>query len=83
LRPEVLNEKVLSAIAEFMVEEDRAIDFIAEMKAFLNRELDSVATMSVISRADSKGNSRLMKRLQETGHDYYPNGKVNIGLALF
>ncbi len=82
LRPEVLGEKVLSAIAEFIIDEDKAIDFITEMKAFLNRELDSVATMSVISRADSNGDCRFMGRLKEAGHDIYPNGKVNIGMAL-
>ncbi len=82
LRPEILNEKVLSAIAEFIVDEDRALDFIADMKAFLNRELDSVATMSVISRADSQGDCRFIERLRTAGHDLYPNGKVNLGLAI-
>lgn len=82
LRPEILNEKVLSAIAEFIIDKDRALDFIADMKAFLNRELDSVATMSVISRADSQGDCRFMEHLKTAGHDLYPNGKVNIGLAL-
>jgi hypothetical protein len=82
LRPEILGEKVLSAIAEFIIDEDRAIAFIDEMKAFLDKELDSVATMSVISRADSSGDCRFMDRLKAAGHEYYPNGKVNIGLAL-
>jgi len=48
----------------------------------MNRELDSVATMSVISRADSNGDCLFMERLKNAGHDIYPNGKVNIGLAL-
>ena len=82
LRPEVLGEKVLSAIAEFVIDEDRAVDFITEIKAFMNRELDSVATMSVISRADSNGDCRFLEHLKNAGHDFYPNGKVNIGLAL-
>lgn len=82
LRPEVLGEKVLSAIAEFVIDEDRAIDFISEMKTFLNREMDSVATMSVITRADSKGDCRFLDRLKIAGHNVYPNGKVNIGMAL-
>ncbi|MEW6184646.1 MAG: 4Fe-4S binding protein [Thermodesulfobacteriota bacterium] len=82
LRPEVLGEKVLSAIAEFIIDEGRAVEFITEMKDFLNRELESVATMSVISRADADGNCLFRDRLQEAGHSFYPNGKVNIGLAL-
>ncbi len=82
LRPEILGEKVLSAIAEFIIDEEGAIDFINGMKAFLNKELDSVATMSVISRADSKGNCSFLEGLRTAGHDVYPNGKVNIGMAL-
>ena len=82
LRPEVLNEKVLSAIAEFIIEEDRAIEFITEIKDFLSRELDSVATVSVISKADANGDCPFRETLRSAGHEVYPNGKVNIGLAL-
>lgn len=82
LRPEVLNEKVLSAIAEFLVPESEALEFIDEMKAFLNAELDCVATMSVIARADENGDSEFMRRLKDSGVAIYPNGKVNIGMAL-
>jgi hypothetical protein len=82
LKPEILNEKVLSAIAEFLVPEDKALDFIDEMKDFMNSELDCVATMSVISRADEDGESDFLQRLKENGVDIYPNGKVNIGMAL-
>lgn len=82
LKPELLNEKVLSAIAEFIIDEDGAVEFITEMKDFLNEELDSVATMSVISRADDTGDAHFIQRLKEAGHEPYPNGKVNVGLAL-
>jgi NAD-dependent dihydropyrimidine dehydrogenase PreA subunit len=82
LRPEVLNEKVLSAIVEFLVPEERALEVIDEMKHFLNDEVDCVVTMSVISRADEKGNPRFLRRLKERGIATYPNGKVNIGMAL-
>jgi NAD-dependent dihydropyrimidine dehydrogenase PreA subunit len=82
LRPEVLKERVLSAIAEFLVPEDEALDFIEEIKEFLNSELDCVATMSVISRADENGDSEFIQKLKDRGIDIYPNGKVNIGMAL-
>jgi hypothetical protein len=58
------------------------VEFISEMKDFLNEELDSVATMSVISRADDTGDAHFIQRLKDAGHEPYPNGKVNIGLAL-
>ncbi|GAB4341705.1 MAG: 4Fe-4S binding protein [Candidatus Abyssubacteria bacterium] len=82
LRPEVLNEKVLSAIVEFLVPEERALDVFDEMKQFLNTEVDCIVTMSVIARADSDGNPRFLERLKERGILTYPNGKVNIGMAL-
>jgi hypothetical protein len=82
LRPEILKEKVLSAIVEFRVSEDEALDTIAEMKHFLTTQLESVATMSIISRADQDGNSAFLQRLKDQGESPYPNGKVNIGMAL-
>ncbi len=82
LRPEILGEKVLSAIVEFVADETKALDFIDELERFLNAELDTVATMSVIARADEDGNSDFLQRLKKNGQEPYPNGKVNIGMAL-
>jgi NAD-dependent dihydropyrimidine dehydrogenase PreA subunit len=82
LRPEVLGERVLSAIAEFLVPEEKSLDVIEEMKSFLNSELDCLVTMSVISRAGRDGSSGFLQKLKESGVDTYPNGKVNIGMAL-
>lgn len=81
LKPEILGEKVISAIVEFMVSEEKAVEFIKEMSRFLNAELNAVATMSVISRADEKGVSGLIDTLKRNNIRYYSNGKVNIGMA--
>lgn len=82
LRPEVLDEKVLSAIVEFLVPENEALEFLDQLKDFLNSELNCVVTMSVISRADENGISAFHQRLKDRGEEVYPNGKVNIGMAL-
>jgi hypothetical protein len=82
LKPEILEEKVLSAIAEFAIEEGKAMPLIEELRSFLNRELETVATMSVIARADEEGRSDFREKLEKKGIRTYPNGKVNIGLAL-
>ena len=81
LQPEVRKEKVLSAIAEFIVPFDRALDAIEELAEFLNNNLETVATMSVITRADYVGSTSFRKELRRRGFKTYPNGKVNIGLA--
>jgi len=82
LKQEVLGEKVISAIVEFIIPEETAVDFIHEMSRFLDTEIDSVATMSIISRADPDGVSGLFTKLKSNGLNVYPNGKVNIGMAI-
>ena len=82
LKTEILGEKVLSAIVECLVSEEDAVRFIDEMTSFLSAELDCVVTMSVISRADEEGNSAFLRKLKDIGKNPYPNGKVNIGMAL-
>lgn len=85
LKEEVLNEKVLSAIAEFVVPREKALDVLEKLMAFINEELPSVATISAISKNDDDGGHSFLRKLQEHGklHGYvpYPNGKVNIGIA--
>jgi len=81
LRPEIRGEKVLSAIVEFVTDESNALNFINELESFLNLELDTVATMSVITRADRSGNADFLHKLKDHGKQPYPNGKVNIGMA--
>jgi NAD-dependent dihydropyrimidine dehydrogenase PreA subunit len=82
LRPEILGEKVLSAIVELTVPENRALEFLDEIREFLNTEIETVATVSVIDRANENGESQFLSMLKNHGEEPYPNGKVNIGLAL-
>ena len=86
LKKEVLQEKVLSAIAEFTVSAQNALAALGDMIQFLNAGIDTVATVSIISRNQDDGNHTLYEQLIEHGHQYgyapYPNGKVNIGMAL-
>ncbi|MBN1818645.1 MAG: 4Fe-4S binding protein [Sedimentisphaerales bacterium] len=85
LKEEVLNEKVLSAIAEFIVPREKVLDVLEKLTAFINAELESVATISVIARNDDDGGHSILHTLEAHGklHGYapYPNGKVNIGIA--
>jgi NAD-dependent dihydropyrimidine dehydrogenase PreA subunit len=85
LREEVLDEKVLSAIAEFIVPRNRALDVLEKLLQFITAELASVATVSVIARNDEDGGHSFLHALEAHGklHGYapYPNGKVNIGIA--
>ncbi len=82
LLSEILGEKVLSAIVEFKVPKERGLEIIAELAAFMNAELETVASMSVIVRADQDGKNEFIDCLKAGGYEPYPNGKVNIGMAL-
>ncbi len=82
LLPEILGEKVLSAIVEFKVPTEQGFEVIDKLTDFMNAELETVASMSVIVRADQEGNTELIGRLKARGYKPYPNGKVNIGMAL-
>jgi len=79
LEPEVLDEKVISALLEFVLPEDAAGELL-EMARELSGEVDTVFNVCVALRADADGSSPLT-RLFGPGVFSLPGGKVNIGLA--
>ncbi len=81
LRPEVLNEKVLSAIAEFTVKRSELLSFISELIPFFNNQIETVVTVSLIARCDKNGRVSVFEELERNRIAFYPNGKVNLGLA--
>lgn len=78
--PEILGEKVLSAIVEFKVPFNRVED-ILELLHQVSARLDTVASVSLIGRSDPNGRVPLEQLLVQKGVRFYPNGKVNIGLG--
>ncbi len=78
--PEILGEKVLSAIVEFKVALDR-VEEILDVLRRLSGGLDTVASVSLIGRSDPDGSIPLDLLLTQKGVPFYPNGKVNIGLG--
>ncbi|MBU2546784.1 MAG: 4Fe-4S binding protein [Proteobacteria bacterium] len=85
LKPEVLSERVLSAIAEFTTPGERALDTLAALLDFIEAELETVATVSLIVRNQPDGTMPVFHDLAELGKrrgfSPYPNGKINLGLA--
>ena len=78
--PEILGEKVLSAIVEFKVPFNRVED-ILELLHQVSARLDTVASVSLIGRSDPNGRVPLEQLLVQKRVRFYPNGKVNIGLG--
>lgn len=79
LKPEVLNEKVISALVEFVLPQS-AVAELRTILAELAPEVDTVFNVSIALRADAGGDSPLDKLF---GPEVFrlPNGKVNLGLA--
>ena len=80
INPEVLNEKVLSAIVEFMIPADR----LPEVLAVLDRvaqEIDTVFSGDIITRIGEDGSVSYVKEIGDRGRFLSINGKSNVGLG--
>jgi hypothetical protein len=79
LKPEVLDEKIISCVIEFVLP-DTAADELLTMVRTLSEEVESVFSLSVALRADEQGQSPF-EELFGTDVFCLPNAKVNIGMA--
>jgi ferredoxin len=79
LKSDILNEKVISCVIEFLLPNTSAGELMA-MLAELTGEVESVFSISVALRADEQGKHHFEDIF---GDDVYrlPNAKVNIGAA--
>jgi len=78
--PEILAEKVLSAIVEFKVTFERTEEILGWLRQ-VTEKLDTVASVSLIGRSEPQGLIPLEELLVQKRITFYPNGKVNIGLG--
>lgn len=78
LPPEILEEKVISAIIEFSVPEER----IAETMKIVDSVVPTVNTVVSIDLAARYSDGWPTERyLKEAGRYYRPNAKINVGLG--
>ena len=79
LRPEVLNEKIISCVLEFVIPDTAAAELM-ELVHQLSAEVDTVFSLSVALRTDERGRSNFRELF---GPDVFclPNAKLNIGMA--
>jgi NAD-dependent dihydropyrimidine dehydrogenase PreA subunit len=78
--PEILRERVLSAIVEFKIPFARLGEILELFKRLLP-DLDTVASVSLIGCSEKDGRVPLEEFLVNEKIHFYPNGKVNIGLG--
>lgn len=79
INPEVLDEKVLSAILEFRAPLEQ-VDRILATLGDVAREIDTVLSVGVASRCDDQGMNPLETLLPEAGYPIV-RAKTNLGLG--
>jgi len=80
LPAEIREEKVLSAIIEFAVEETKLLDVLALIQETA-KGLETVISMDVACRAAQDGTWPCARILKKAGISYRPNAKINVGLG--
>ena len=82
LKPELLDEKVLSAIIEIVVPFEKASLVLRTAKQ-VARELNSVFMLDIFSRLEPglKVQQRVLDMLKAEGLPWRPNAKINMGLG--
>ena len=78
--PEILQERVLSAIVEFKIPFKQLGEVLDLLKRLLSG-LDTVASVSLIGCSEADGRIPLEEFLDANKIAFYPNGKANIGLG--
>ena len=79
-KPEYVNEKVLSAILELRIMEDKLEETLGKLfPAFT--DLDTVVSVGLVSRFDDNSKLPVIEKLQEMGLEVRPNAKINVGLG--
>ncbi|MDP3045946.1 MAG: hypothetical protein Q8O07_00505 [Chloroflexota bacterium] len=79
-KPEVMNERVLSAIVEVKAPADRLPEMLAVAKRVAG-EIDTVFSLDVISRVNDDGTIPVLATIEQAGFQARPNAKVNLGLG--
>lgn len=80
LNPDVLGEKVLSAMIECLVPQDKIPAVIRELRE-VARHIDTVFSLDIITRLQPDGSVPWEKMLRELRVPVSINGKSNIGLG--
>jgi len=80
-KEDVKNERVLSAIIEFLIEPSRLEEVVKALEESSALATGTVFSVSMINRVDSGGAIPNLEALAKLGYRASPNAKVNLGLG--
>ena len=80
MKPEVLQEKVMSAILEFKIREDQLEEVVKTLIPVL-KQVDTVVSWGLATRFAKDGTLPVRAKLKDLGIPVRPNAKINMGLG--
>jgi len=80
MRADVLNERVLSAILEFRMPTEKALEVLEALHR-VAAEIDTVMSIDIGARLEPDGSNPADAIAREAGFKIRPNGKTNLGLG--
>jgi hypothetical protein len=80
LNPEVISEKVCSAMIESTTPLENLPAVINEIKG-VSKEIETVFSLTISSRLEEDGTAPCEKILKDLEVPFYINGKTNVGLG--
>ncbi len=80
LKPELKEERVLSAIIEFEVKPNQLKGVLQSLKD-VSEKVDTVFSVDLISFPEEEEKGPALEIAKQMGFPIYPNGKVNLGLG--
>ena len=80
IKPEFLQEKILSGILEFSIREDLLEDVLVKLLPVLET-VDTVVSLALISRFAEDGTLPVLEKIKRLGLSPRPNAKINLGLG--
>ena len=79
INPEILQEKILSAIVEFKTGQERVVPLLERIRQ-LSDEVETVISVGVSVRCDEQGENPVEEVLRGNGFDFV-RGKTNLGMG--
>ncbi|MHA1196758.1 MAG: indolepyruvate ferredoxin oxidoreductase subunit alpha [Promethearchaeota archaeon] len=80
LNEELQNERVLSAIIEFKISQEKLNDVLEIIKT-VDKQIDTVFSVGLITRFNEDGSLPLLDQISKQGFEIEPNAKINLGLG--
>ena len=80
LPAEIIDEKVISAIIEFAIPEEK-LDSILEIIDTVTKDVETVVSLDIAARANVDGSWPSISHLSRLSRYYRPNSKINVGLG--